>query len=232
MISTICLLASMIETALRVRMMSAWTTYTSPDALQLTIVNLSVVPIIVLRLRKDLNHFALPYAVLLVTIQIFHDPATMSYSVNTYNVILSLIELYAATFLPLPFLKSRLSSLAALQILVVVGFWTAMLLVSQSGLETTFMRLDRNMRVCGLDVSCWTSDAARLETLTKELLGHCTIQLMALATIVTNKPKGVKQIGVLPGLLQLVGAWVVVVGVAAAIQGEVPYLSPPTNTNK
>ena len=133
----------MVETVLRVRMMATWTTYTSPDTLQLTIINLSLVPILVLRLRKDLRFLALPYAVLLATIQIYHDPTTMTYSINTYNIILALIELYSATLLPLSFLKSRLNSLAALQILVIVGFWSIMILVSQSGVETTFMRLDR-----------------------------------------------------------------------------------------
>ena len=65
-----------------------------------------------------------------------------------------------------------------------------------------------------------------------QLLGHCLIQLMAFATIVSNKPKSAKQAGVVRGLMQMVGAWVVVVAAAASIQGEIPYLSPPSNANK
>lgn len=235
---TLFLIASMIETTLRVRMMATWGTYTTADTIQLTIVNLSLVPILILRSRDDVSFLSLPYAFLLLSLQLFNGPsiylATGDFGGANYfyNMALGTLEIAAATVIPIRWIKTRLNALAALQLLVIAGFWSAMVIVSQLTLDTTFMRLDRNMKACGTSWSCWTGDKEKLESLTKEILGHFTIQLMAFATIMSHKCPKAAQIGTLRGLFEMISVWLLLVLISCGAAGEVPYLASPANINK
>ena len=181
-------------------------------------------------------------------LQLFHDPhkiiATlqndgmgtypdMEGADNLYTCLLCCLELFAATLLPGSWIKSRKKSLMTLQLTIVVGFWIAMVLVSQLPIETTFMRLDRNMAECKADFNCWWEDEEKWESLKKELLGHCFIQVLAFSAIGLNVPNGKMSVSRIRGMVEVFMVWIAIVaGAGVASGGGVPYLSAPANANK
>ncbi|GMH62984.1 hypothetical protein TrRE_jg2328, partial [Triparma retinervis] len=118
----------------------------------------------------------------------------------------------AATAVPEDFVRRRLQSLQLLQVVISAGFWFAMLVVSQLGVKTTFMRLDKNMSLCGFDLSCWLEDEERYVSFLIEFFGHFVIQVLAYFTIKANDKvrKGeTDRVGGARGLLEFILIWIV-----------------------
>lgn len=238
LLDDVLLITNLGETIFRVYWMAGLGMYTSPDAIQLTILTLSLTPIFILRsCRPQLSKFALPYATILCALQLNEGVSNPGRStVNVYNLVLCSLEILCAVVVPKDSIRRRLPSLQFLQVFISVGFWGAMVVVSQLEVNTTFMRLDRNMSLCGLDLSCWLEDEERYGSFLREFFGHFIIQMIAYFTIKAND-KGYKgetdRVNALRGFLELIVMWTAIVaGSALASGGNIPYFSPSANPHK
>lgn len=210
-------------TAYRIYQMSIWQTYLTADTLQLTIVTMSLTPIVVLRITQSIHpEFVWAYTCFAVAMQL-NEKGSLCIS----TLILILLELAACFMVPVGLLKRYCETLKRLQLLIVLGFWLAMVVTAVFAPDDfSFMSLDQAMKSCGVKASCWLDDDAKLKAFAREFVGHFLLQLFAFftlsRTVTVMKIDSDKKWG---GMAKYLIVWASIVGSSSILMtGQVPYL--------
>ncbi|GMH95514.1 hypothetical protein TrVE_jg787 [Triparma verrucosa] len=200
--------------------MSSWKTYCTADSLQLTIVTMSLTPILVLRVSQP--RWTLAYTFVAIAMQLEE-----SGSFNASACVLILLELLACFGVGEEVMRKYMETFKRIQLLIVVGFWSIMVAVASFAPENfSFMTLDVYMRACKFDAECYLEDDAKLKAVVREVIGHCMLQMFAYfvldSTVSVMKIETDKKY---IGCAKYLFAWAAVVGCTSFFMtGEIPYL--------